>query len=358
MTQFFEIDFLEAGEKGSGDAIALRYREDDESDYFHVVDGGYTDDGKKLIEHIEKFYDRPERIDHVVLTHPDGDHAAGLKAVLKECEVGTLWMNRPWEYVEDLLEFFEYDYTTTGLVRRLRKDFPHLADLEDLANEQGISIRSALQGEQIGAFTVLAPSRERYLDLVVDSEKTPEPEREASIVGSVYMRLAELVRSVFASWGEENLKGESEGTSRENEMSIVQFAQLCDEKILLTGDAGIEALKEAYDFLVNELDISLPGINRFQVPHHGSRRNLSSGVLDDWLGHKFPDQAERSKFTAIISANQQDEEHPKKDVVRAFIHRGARVIQTKGTIRTSKNAPHRDGWSPVEGLDYPEETEE
>ena len=115
MTQFFEIDFLEAGEKGSGDAIALRYREEDEPNYIHVVDGGYKDDGKKLIEHIEKYYDRPSKIDHVVLTHPDGDHAAGLEAVLEEFEVGTLWMNRPWEYVEDLLELFEYDYTTDGL---------------------------------------------------------------------------------------------------------------------------------------------------------------------------------------------------------------------------------------------------
>ena len=205
---------------------------------------------------------------------------------------------------------------------------------------------------------MLAPSRERFLDLVVDSDKTPEPEREAEIAGSIYMRLAELVKSVFASWGEENLKGESKGTSRENEMSIVQFAQLCDKKILLTGDAGIEALQEAYDFLVNDLDISLPRIDRFQVPHHGSRRNLSSGVLDDWLGDKFPDEAERSEFTAIISANQQDEEHPKKDVVRALIHRGAKVIQTNGTLRTFKNAPPRDGWSAAKGLDYPEESEE
>lgn len=40
MTQFFEIDFLEAGDRGSGDAIALRYRDDGGQDCIHVVDGG------------------------------------------------------------------------------------------------------------------------------------------------------------------------------------------------------------------------------------------------------------------------------------------------------------------------------
>ena len=55
MTNFFQIDFLEAGEKGSGDAISLRYREDNGYIYIHVVDGGYTDDGDKIVDHIRKY---------------------------------------------------------------------------------------------------------------------------------------------------------------------------------------------------------------------------------------------------------------------------------------------------------------
>ena len=83
MTKFFEIDFLEAGEKGSGDAITLRYRTDNGVDYVHVVDGGYTNDGDKIIGHINKYYDDAQFLDHVVLTHPDSDHASGLKKFWK-----------------------------------------------------------------------------------------------------------------------------------------------------------------------------------------------------------------------------------------------------------------------------------
>ena len=44
MTDFIEIDFIEAGDKGSGDAIAIRHRENT-IDRIYVVDGGYMDDG-------------------------------------------------------------------------------------------------------------------------------------------------------------------------------------------------------------------------------------------------------------------------------------------------------------------------
>ena len=354
MMKFFEIDFLEAGDKGSGDAITLRYRDDRDIDYIHVVDGGYTDDGDEIVEHIGNYYGNATFIDHVVLTHPDGDHAAGLKKVLEEFAVGALWMNRPWEHIAELLPHFNYNYTEKGLIRRLKQDFPHTAELEEIAEKKGIEIRQAFQGDNIGAFIVLAPSFNRYIDLVVESDKTPEPEREATRAGMVLGRALAFIRN--AVWGEENLKGASEGTSHENESSVVQFAELCGKKILLTGDAGVGALDEAYYYALDS-GVLLPGIDRFDVPHHGSRRNLSSDVLDKWLGPKLNKQADSSLCTAIISANPKDSEHPKKAVIRALIHRGAKVFQTKGTLHSFHNAPDR-GWSQASPLEYPTDMEE
>ena len=356
MIKFFEIDFLEAGDKSSGNAITLRYRDDRDIDYIHVVDGGYTDDGDKIAEHISNYYDNANFIDHVVLTHPDGDHAAGLKEILEGFRIGTLWMNRPWEHVAELLPRFNYDYTEAGLIRRLKKDFPHTAELEKIAENNGIKIRQVFQGDRIGEFTVLAPSFNRYIDLIVESDKTPEPAREAAREGRFFERIITLMKSVAAIWGEENLKGDSEGTSHENESSVVQFAELCGKKILLTGDAGVKALDEAYYYAL-VLGIQLPGIDRFDVPHHGSRRNLSSNVLDKWLGPILDRQSNSSLCTAIISANQKDSEHPKKAVIRALIHRGAKVFQTEGILWSFHNAPDR-GWSQASPLEYPTDMEE
>ena len=225
MTDFIEVDFLEAGDKGSGDAIAIRRRRNN-VDWIYVVDGGYADDGQKLVDHIREYYGDPSDIDYVVLTHPDTDHASGLATVLNEFNVGRLWMNRPWEHVDELMPRFERYQDRDRLIARLKRDFPKAAELEEIANDKGIAINDAFLGAQIGEFTVLSPSRATYLDLVVESDKTPVP---AS-------KMAALLDAVFAAlWGEENLKGDSEGTSAENETSVVQWADVCGKKFSSRG---------------------------------------------------------------------------------------------------------------------------
>ena len=57
-------------------------------------------------------------------------------------------------------------------------------------------------------------------------------------------------------------------------------------------------------------------------------------------------------------AAKEDKDHPRKAVVRALIHRGAKVVTTEGSdLRTSHNAPDRDGWTAAVPLEYPEDQE-
>ena len=146
-------------------------------------------------------------------------------------------------------------------------------------------------------------------------------------------------------------------------MSVVQYARLCDEKILLTGDAGRDGLSEAADFATS-IGLQLPGVDRFDVPHHGSRRNVSTEVLDRWLGPRLTQQLPDGQglFRAFISANPDDKDHPRRAVVRGLIHRGADVLQTTGTrgtyLRTYRNLPLRDDDVPAKRLLYPEDQEE
>lgn len=361
-TIFFEIDFVKAGENCSGDAIALRYQTDDGSMKIHVVDGGYTNDGQKLVDHINATYNYPNRIDHVVLTHPDRDHAAGLQTVLEEFSVGGLWMNRPWSHIDELLPRFDYAYTREGLIQRLKKDFPHTATLEALATQSGIPIYDTFQGQAIGEFIVLSPTREFYLDMIVASEKTPEAEREETVLGRTFEVVREAARYVAQLWGVENLKGDITGTSSENETSIVQYANLCGEGVLLTGDAGVQALEEAHSYAVAG-GLTLPGIDKFQIPHHGARRNLSTEILDKWLGPRlaFRPDASQLTFSAMISAHENDEDHPRKAVLRAIWHRGGHVTSTERQSFVYWKGRHqewRPGTSGMEPINYPESEEE
>ncbi len=362
MSDSFEIDFLDVESSKSGDAIPIRYSLGGEVN-IHIVDGGFQETGDSVVLHIKRYYGAPSFIDRVIVTHPDGDHAGGLRTVLEQSKVGELWMLRPWIYAEELIDRFSRFTSIDNLKKRLREIYPNINALEEIAVEKGIAIYEPFQGSSIGAFTVLAPSKSRYLDLIVESEKTPESTKEekateTASLSSIFEAVAEKTVSLWkAVWGEEVFSDEE--TSSENEMSVIQYASLCEKRILLTGDAGRGALNEAADFAPNA-GLVLPGIDRFQVPHHGSRRNVSTEVLDRWLGPRLRDKPEKSEetFTAIISAAKKDEDHPRKAVVRAMIHRGAKVVTTQGSsLRISHNAPKREGWSAAIPLEYPEEQE-
>lgn len=362
MTDFFEIDLLDVESKKSGDAITIRYSVGG-NDYIHVVDSGYPSTGESVVSHIRKYYGNPSFIDNVVVTHQDTDHAGGVRSVLEAFEVGCLWMHRPWLYASEIIHRFKRFTNVDNLSKELRLNFPNLALLEDIAVERGIEIREPFQGSQIGAFTVLAPSKERFLDLVVESEKTPPIIEEAAkaadalrdIWGELVIRALQLVH---ADWGVEKFSTES--TSTENRMSVVQYANLCGKRILLTGDVDVEGLNEAADF-APFVGLALPGIQRFQVPHHGSRRNVSTEVLDRWLGPILPEQLPTGSetFTAMISSAKEDPHHPRNAVLRAMMHRGGRILMTEGqSKRTQQNAPERAGWTAVEPVPYPSTQEE
>ena len=362
MSDFFEIDFLHLGSSKSGDAIALRY-EVNGITTIHVVDGGFQDTGEKVVEHINLYYDNPYYINRVVVSHPDGDHAGGLRAVLEEFNIGEIWMLRPWLYADKIIDRFRRFSSVKNLKRRLRDIYPNITALEEIAEKNDIPIYEPFQGAKIGKFRVMAPKKKRYLDLVVESEKTPESAGSAHEGAQISAFLLQGISAVIentarAAWGEEIFSPED--TSAENEMSVVQYANLCGKHILLTADAGRAALTEAADYAPS-IRLDLPGIDQFQIPHHGSRRNVSSEVLDRWLGPRLQRQdVERGRhFTAIVSAAKDDKNHPRKAVVRACIHRGGEVLSTESaSLQTRHNAPQREGWSTATPLSYPQEQEE
>lgn len=265
---------------------------------------------------------------------------------------------------EELLPQFPTYSSAERLRSRLRTIYQNLVALETIANDCGIPILDPFQGASIGEFTVLAPSRARYLELIVSSDKTPESieESQATAADRAWFVLREALKKaasyVRAAWGEELFS--TEPTSAENEMSVVQFARLNSKTIVLTGDAGLGALTEAADF-APYAGLALPGVDRFQIPHHGSRRNVSTELLDRWLGPRLPTMpaAGSETFTAVVSSAKADTNHPRKAVVRGFMHRGAKVISTESkTIRMSGGAaPERAGWVAVSPASYPDDQE-
>jgi len=355
MADYFEIDFLGVEAAKSGDAITLRYSVNGAKGV-HVIDGGYLDTGDQIVEHLNTYYETTV-IDHVILTHPDQDHANGLRKVLEQCTVRNLWINRPWIYADQLIDRFETYESVEALRRKLRSIYDATAILEDIAMEKGIPIHAPLQGQSIGPFTVMAPTLGRYLDLVVDSAKTPEAVEENamdSALSSIFRVVKAATTYIKSLWGDEYFPPEP--TSRENEMSVVQSAVLNGHRVMLTGDAGREALQEVIDY-APFVGLALPGIRYLQVPHHGGRHNISTEILDKLVGPRLDSMPDKHTWNAICSSAKADEDHPRKSVIRAVLHRGGHWAATESKNICIGVGITREGWVPIPQATYPEDQE-
>lgn len=229
---------------------------------------------------------------------------------------------------------FHGNWTVEGLTGHLKEQFAALVELEELATRNGALVLSPFQGAQIGALTVLAPERSRYLDILVALPNTPAEIKSKrashfSIAADLFEKAKVAVMSyVNETWFSEILSNFPDATSPSNESSVVQASILDDKKILLTGDVGPAGLQEAFNYAA-KFGFYQPDF--IQVPHHGSRRNVNPAVLDRWLGGVVNEGVFRGY--AGCSAAENDLDHPKAKVENAFLRRGYPVYSTKGQLK-------------------------
>ena len=331
----FEVDFLPVGE-GSGDAIVIRYGDENPGYYLHVVDGGRTDTAETIVNHINKFYPG-YHISHMVLSHADDDHATGLVGVMEKMEVKHLWMNRPWLYASQILEHFHGNFTLQGLIDDIKERHPYLVELEQLANEKGTVIHEVFQGTKIGELTVLAPTRERYINSIPDFGKTPTrytTDAAQDQRPGFFRSMVEAAKKwLEEKWDVETL-AENTVTSASNESCVVQYGVLNGKGVLLTADVGPIGLAEAAEYHA-QLGLARPKF--VQVPHHGSRHNVTPTVLDAWLGPKQPQGTEIG--TAFCSVGSNKDDYPRGQVKNAFMRRGFPVYCTRTKWISYSNGP-------------------
>jgi beta-lactamase superfamily II metal-dependent hydrolase len=311
------------------------------------VDGGFTDTGQKVVDHIQEHYGRDYFINHMVLSHADNDHATGLVEVMKKMTVKHLWMNRPWLYAAQTIQHFHQGYTVEGLVKKMREMHPYLVDLENEAAKQGTKIHDVFQGDKIGSFTVLAPSRERYIRLIPDLGKTPTRMTEGGLLGGVFGDALRKARDVLDErWDVETLSNNPDPTTASNETSVVQYAELEGQRLLLTADVGPEGLGEAADYAAT-LGLKYP--HMMQIPHHGSRRNVTPAIIDRWIGGRVNQGVVVG--SAICSVGDGKDEYPRGQVSNAFLRRGYPVYVTRGNALMHHSGSKR-GWGNAAALPF------
>lgn len=341
-----EVDFLPVGENSkSGDAIALRFGNYENSQWksqtVFVIDGGNKESGAALIKHVTEIY-KTDTVDRVFLTHPDGDHASGLRDVVENLKIGKIWMHRPWNHWHDLKDSIKDGrITKASFGERLKEAYQYAYDIEKIAVKKGIPIYAPHQGryyhiagEKI--IQVLGPGKDFYLSLIQASQKTPHMEGQSSLVKS-FSESEKISAFENMSFETEHLSETDCTTSSENDMSLILYLTVAGQRILFTGDAGTMGLYKAIHFAI-ESEIDLKNLTLYQVPHHGSRHNLSKGILE----HIYAP-------TGIISCAKHGEpDHPSKIVTNALLRRHTNPYQTKGGLLCNHyGTPTRPGMGPA-----------
>jgi len=365
-----EIEFLPVGDGSrAGDAIVVRYGEPDKYSLM-LVDGGTEETGEDIVNHIKKQFGEEAFFEHVVVTHSDADHASGIRTVLSEIPVNNIWLHIPWLLAPEAIHLFKNkQWTAAGLSAAIRKEYEIISEIVDLAVEAGTNIAAPFQGTSIGPFVVLSPRRATYLHLLPQFDKTPEPDQQLLEQAQIWIgkpssgALAKLLEKagkkiekwIKETWASERLK-DGGVTSASNESSVILYCQFDNAPKLLTGDAGINALNWAMNF-AKANEYPLQQFSFVQIPHHGSRRNVGPTVLNELLGPIQPEGTER--FYAFVSAPKDDENHPRKIVLNAFMRRGGMVVATQGIGKVHWGGfPPRPGYTKAEIVKFSDTVED
>lgn len=336
----YEIDYLPVGNgESSGDAITLRFGNLSGSrseQTVVVIDGGFQESGEKIIEHLRDYYGT-DSVDLVIATHLDRDHISGLYPVIEQLNVTHLLMHKPWEHAEDIKKLFVNGrITASGLEERIEKSLQQAVDLEALAVKRGVKILEPFQGVTgYDVMRVIGPSKAYYESLIPLFKETPKPiSALEQLLGTAKSAVEKAIEWIEDNFNIDLLDDDEERTNPENNTSAIVLFQIDGHKLLFTGDAGKTGLHLAADY-ADSLGITLTDLNFFDVPHHGSKNNISSKVLKRMIGP-----------TAFISAAKDAPKHPAKKVTNGLMKHGAKVYVNRGTtLRHSHNAPTRVGWS-------------
>jgi beta-lactamase superfamily II metal-dependent hydrolase len=343
----YEIDFLPVGkESKGGDAICFRYWDATTPAFVGIIDGGTADAGELLIDHIQQHYGT-KTVDLIINTHPHADHTSGLYTVVQQLNVRHLMMHKPWEHAVVLKKLFhDGRITTSSIEARVRDALQHAHDLEELAIKKRIPITEPFAGIETPSpyIQILGPTVRYYKELLLEFTATPKASTAPSLFESFMKRTQLAAQWASEAWDSESLAEPTEGTNAENNSSVITLLNFGDARLLFTGDAGVPALEHCCD-VADHLRIPLQAFKFVQIPHHGSKRNVGPSILNRLVGNPVVNGS--AKFTAMVSVPKKgDPKHPSKRVTNAFMRRGGKVIQTKGSAKRhhTSGASDRQGW--------------
>jgi beta-lactamase superfamily II metal-dependent hydrolase len=272
----------------------------------------------------------------VIVTHLHDRHSAGLLPLINDRSVtiDKAFVPVPQDHLQmSLVEEALKTAAGTTEAAAIEKSLQNSAKLIKALDARGIIISEPFQGNLVESLVIVGPSQEYYEELIRHFEDADAI--KAVDQANVSQSVAQTIDDYLV---EKNLNDpvllENPQTTPENNSSVILGTIFGDDKYLFTSDSGVPALKHAI------AAFDLKNLCWMQIPHHGSRRNISAELID----HFTP-------AGAWLSA-ASDTKHRQLAVVNAFKKVGAQVFNThhptEGNLwRHDGNVPPRKSYQPA-----------
>lgn len=322
----YEIEMLSLGD---ADSFIIKYIDDLDREFIVLIDAGKVTQGPLILGHMRKYYNI-NKIDLAISTHLDRDHIGGFEYIVKNIEISEFWIHDPREHFGEA--------TITKIIKNASK----LSGLEPLTE----SIRQSKSlNELLDTYTeiikkepvpdmvhgsiplyILGPSIEYYkkqLNKFKDLENLHEGVNKNSSI-------TKLTNSILNS---EEIDRDNKTPASNNSSTIILF-YVNEREHVFTGDAGVEALEEAFSHFERTHGKRLKNIFWLGVPHHGSIKNLTTKLI-----------YELSPDVSFISA-KGDNLHPSKNIIDALENKGSLIYCTShsGNIFLSFEKSEKEGF--------------
>lgn len=266
----------EALKVGDADAILIRHYINDVP-FIVLIDAGNAGDATIIKKHLKDYYNS-YYIDLAICTHPDSDHKDGFFDLLQDDDItiDTFWLTDPAQYldVDDIQNYRNKENATKAVRKIWQKSTDPNLNLIDLALKKCEKVMSVIDGVQhpILPISIVGPSEKYYREvvktMVADYGIKTYDDSSKEAYDDAFKIDENDIKSVIDS---------EEDSSPYNASSLIILYEPGDGKrLLFAGDANTTSLQmmlNKYKWLRN--------VDFLKVPHHGSRRNLNTSIIED-----------------------------------------------------------------------------
>ena len=268
---YYEMTIIDVGD---ADAIVINYKGNDERWWTAVVDAGNVGDGSKIKRYVKHIDGTTYVIDYAICTHPDKDHKGGFFELLNDRRVrlNFFCVLRPDDAVnsdfriqlaQDPMAVYKaakavYDHPTDNTQNLLDLIVAHSSfyDWSYGIDFQGMPLQ------------IIGPTKEFFTDAAFEMTEVfgeLEDEYPFEIYAEDELPLNDEAKSVM---------DEEKETSATNKASLILLFHPEGRNFLLAGDACSASIHQA----INDYP-QIKG-STLKVPHHGSKNNLTTEVIE------------------------------------------------------------------------------